>query len=236
MRHLTRQFAIGALQRGRGIEQFLGPASVRGAAGIRWVQITPRSSRYRISLHTVEDPDDDRCGDLTQLVSLDPADEEYVGEGLEVGVADDAAQALSLAEDRTAAVPGRWVNASMAGDEYVDHVRARRSPHASATAGPSPSPDEPTVDITRIRTVFGQIADLLEREAGPGQSVTLPYDLFWSVPADARYTVTEEPGELTIGSLSDALANLDIMAEDPDATIKHALIWLSDVLRALGDA
>ncbi len=37
MRYLTRSFAIGALRRGRGIEQFLGGAEVGGVAGIRWV-------------------------------------------------------------------------------------------------------------------------------------------------------------------------------------------------------
>ncbi|MEU4689056.1 hypothetical protein [Actinoplanes sp. NPDC023714] len=37
MRHLTRQFAIGALRRGRGIEQFLGGADVGGERAVRWV-------------------------------------------------------------------------------------------------------------------------------------------------------------------------------------------------------
>ncbi|GAA3260759.1 hypothetical protein ACFO1B_55995 [Dactylosporangium siamense] len=41
MRYLTRQFAIGALRRGRGIEQFLGGIQLGGEAAIQWVAISP---------------------------------------------------------------------------------------------------------------------------------------------------------------------------------------------------
>lgn len=64
MRYLTRQFAIGALRRGSGIEQFLGGAEVDGVAAVRWVGVSPMGGQYRISLHTVRDLDDDRFGDL----------------------------------------------------------------------------------------------------------------------------------------------------------------------------
>ena len=41
MRYLTRQFAISALRRGNGIEQFLGGADIDGEPAIRWVAISP---------------------------------------------------------------------------------------------------------------------------------------------------------------------------------------------------
>lgn len=126
MRHLTRQFAIGALRRGCGIEQFLGGLEFGGQRAIRWVAISPMNGRYQISLHTVEDPDDDQVGDLPNLISLDPVDEAYVGEGRELAVSDDAEEALALAEHLTDADPRRWVNHAVAGEEYMDLVRSRR--------------------------------------------------------------------------------------------------------------
>jgi hypothetical protein len=128
MRYLTRQFAIGALRRGNGIEQFLGGVRIEDGPAIRWVEISPMNRQYRVSLHTVQDPDDDRVGDLPNLISLDPVDEEYVGEGRELGVTDDGAEAMSLAERLTDARPDRWVNHAVAGEEYMDYVRSRRSP------------------------------------------------------------------------------------------------------------
>jgi len=128
MRYLTRQFALGALCRGNGIEQFLGGAEIDGEPAIRWVAISPMNRQYRISLHTVQDPDDDRVGDLSNLISLDPADEAYVGEGRELGLTEDEADAISLAEHLTDARPDRWVNHAVAGEDYIDYVKSRRDP------------------------------------------------------------------------------------------------------------
>ncbi|MCO8272188.1 hypothetical protein M1L60_16460 [Actinoplanes sp. TRM 88003] len=128
MRYLTRQFATGALRRGNGIEQFLGGAHIDGELAIRWVAISPGNRQYRVSLHTVQDPDDDQVGDLPNLISLDPVDEAYVGEGRQLGVTEDETEAMTLAERLTDARPDRWVNHAVAGEEYMDYVRSRRGP------------------------------------------------------------------------------------------------------------
>ncbi|MDG4826674.1 hypothetical protein O7635_32905 [Asanoa sp. WMMD1127] len=125
-RYLTRQFAMGALRRGKGIEQFLGGAEVNGEAAVRWVEVAPRSGEYRISLHTVRDPDDDQFLDLPNFVSLDPVDEDYVGQGRELGRGADPEEAVRLAEELTAARPDRWVNTAVAGEDYADYVRRSR--------------------------------------------------------------------------------------------------------------
>ncbi len=54
--------------------------------------------QYRVSLHTVQDPDDDRVGGLPNLLSLDPVDEAYIGEGRELARSEDAEEAMALAE------------------------------------------------------------------------------------------------------------------------------------------
>jgi hypothetical protein len=57
---------------------------------------------------------------------LDPVDEEYVGEGRELGRSADEEEAIALAERLAGAAPDRWVNFAVAGEEYLDLVRARR--------------------------------------------------------------------------------------------------------------
>jgi hypothetical protein len=126
MRYLTTQFAVGALRRGKGIEQFLGGFEAAGEPAIRWVEISPADGQYRVSLHTVQNPDDDEFRDLPNLLSLDTVDEAYVGEGRELGIAEDETTAMALAERLTGAAPDRWVNCGVAGEDYADYVRARR--------------------------------------------------------------------------------------------------------------
>jgi hypothetical protein len=127
VRYLTPSFARAALRRGSAIEQFLGVADFHGVAAVRWVEVTPEPQGYRISLHTVRDLDDEHFADLSNFPPLDPEQEEFVGQGREVGRGVDEVEAIALAERLTGAAPERWVNFSMAGEEYLDVVRSRRS-------------------------------------------------------------------------------------------------------------
>jgi hypothetical protein len=125
IRYLTLHFAVGALRRGNGIEQFLGGVDVAGVAAIRWVAISPTGEGYLVSVHTAEDLDGQHA-DLAEFPSVDPADEEYVGQGRALGHMLDEREALQLAEQMTGAASDRWVNFGVAGEEYLDYVRGRR--------------------------------------------------------------------------------------------------------------
>jgi hypothetical protein len=129
VRYLTEVFAVGALRRGRSIEQFLGAASGSEKPGIRWIEIAPTATGFRVVLHVVEDVGGEHFCDLVEFPPLDPGPEEIFG--LEIAAADDAAEAMMIAGTRTWADPDRWVNQGMAGDEYRDFVRAGRPGQAS---------------------------------------------------------------------------------------------------------
>ncbi|HTJ39506.1 MAG TPA: hypothetical protein VL738_40280 [Dactylosporangium sp.] len=126
MRYLTQAFALGALRRGKAIEQFLGPVEVDGVAGVRWVAVSSSAGKYSVTVHTVQDLDDDEFLDMANFPPLDPVDEEYAGQGRELGRHDDPGAAVELAERLTGAVPERWVNFAVVGEEYADFVRSRR--------------------------------------------------------------------------------------------------------------
>ncbi|MFD7985391.1 hypothetical protein ACFV4M_18745 [Kitasatospora indigofera] len=132
MRYLTGSFALGALRRGRTIEQFLGMAGRPDRPGIRWVEVRPSASGYLIVLHTAEDVGGEHFHDLVEFPALD-SDSQEEDFGQAIATAQDESAAMAIAEAGTGAVPGRWVNAGIAQDDYLDFVRAGRPPHPPAT-------------------------------------------------------------------------------------------------------
>ena len=126
VRYLTRSFLLGALRRGNGVEQFLGATQVADTPAIRWVSVDPWGDRYRVSVHTVEDPDDESFRDLHNLMSLDPLEEDFVGQGRELVLVADELEVIEQAERLTGTRPDRWVNFGAAGEDYADLVRSRR--------------------------------------------------------------------------------------------------------------
>ncbi|MFG2820253.1 hypothetical protein ACGFX4_12580 [Kitasatospora sp. NPDC048365] len=88
------------------------------------------------------------------------------------------------------------------------------------------------VSLAELRRSF----DVLLRhvEAAAGDAVALDKDYFWSVPSDELYDVAREPGDLTIGQLSESWQHLKDLLADQDRAVGHHLVWLADVLRAIG--
>ena len=76
-------------------------------------------------MHTAQDLDNEHFQDLVNLPPLGSS-EEYVGEGVELGLVDTETDAIALAERLTGAQTDRWVNFGVAGEDYADLVRARR--------------------------------------------------------------------------------------------------------------
>lgn len=130
MRYLVESLAIGALTRGRSVEQFLGSVGDAHAPGVRWVEVVPIGSEFKVVLHTSADVGSENFCDLVEFPPLDPENEDAEF-GLEIAVATETHDALALAEHRTGAVRGRWVNQGMAQDEYRDFVLSGRPRHAS---------------------------------------------------------------------------------------------------------
>jgi hypothetical protein len=89
------------------------------------------------------------------------------------------------------------------------------------------------VRVDQLRQVFELLIDHVEK--GQGGQLPVSRDYFWSIPAPERYDVYNQPGELTVGQVSEAWDNLHEMLEDPSKVIGYGLVWLADVLRALGD-
>lgn len=123
MRHLATAFALGALRRGKQIEQFLGPID-SDRDGLRWIALSPSATGITIYLGEVEDVGTDTFLDVTEFPPLNPDDETW---GREIAVLSTPQDAMYLAERELGADPERWVNQGVVCDEYQDFRTARGS-------------------------------------------------------------------------------------------------------------
>jgi hypothetical protein len=64
--------------------------------------------------------------------------------------------------------------------------------------------------------------------------LTLDKDYFWSIPPAEAYDVYNEPSNLTVGQLTECLDNLKVIVEDPSRSTSFALVWLGELMRAVG--
>ncbi|MGW6919435.1 hypothetical protein ACWGB8_37315 [Kitasatospora sp. NPDC054939] len=94
--------------------------------------------------------------------------------------------------------------------------------------------DEPlTISLAELRQAVDVLLRRVEAAAG-GDVVALGAEYFWAVPPDEQYDVATPPGELTIGQLSESWQHLRDLVAEPDRAVGYHLVWLADVLRAIG--
>ena len=91
---------------------------------------------------------------------------------------------------------------------------------------------ELVVQVDELRNFAALLLDHLEEHSGA--SIELDHDYYCNIPSDERYQVYEKPENLDIGQLADDLERLRALATDSDLVIGHALMWLGELLRAIG--
>ncbi|GAA0236384.1 hypothetical protein GCM10009527_036130 [Actinomadura nitritigenes] len=129
MRYLPMSLALGALRRGRGIEQLLGGFEEEGRRGVKHALIfpAPRGLCYVMCTAVEDTAELDRHGGL-----LYPSDDAFYPEDANregtrpVGSAPTPEGAIELAERELDADPRLWVNLGMLGYEYRDFVERGR--------------------------------------------------------------------------------------------------------------
>ncbi|MFI5709961.1 hypothetical protein [Kribbella sp. NPDC051620] len=128
MRYLARQSAIGALRRGRSIQQFLGPATGFELPGIRYVEIRP-AGKYELYLYCAEDLGHDQFFEVGEFPSLEPREED--GFGRLIARTDEPEVVLELAKRLVGAATDRWANVGLIDAEYADYLSAGRPADAA---------------------------------------------------------------------------------------------------------
>jgi len=67
-----------------------------------------------------------------------------------------------------------------------------------------------------------------------GDVVSVDHDYYWAIAPEQLYDVFREPAELTIGQLTECLDHLNSIIADPGTATSYGLVWLADLLRAVG--
>ncbi|MGI8310684.1 hypothetical protein [Saccharopolyspora hattusasensis] len=90
------------------------------------------------------------------------------------------------------------------------------------------------MSVEVLRQVFNAALDSLQDRVG--DTVELDKDFFWSIPQEAKYDnyTPPEADQLTLGQLSETWNNLVRLAEPGETVPTYALVWIGDVLKALG--
>ncbi|MGY1649843.1 hypothetical protein [Geodermatophilus sp. SYSU D01119] len=99
-----------------------------------------------------------------------------------------------------------------------------------------PSGQEPqdlVVPLDLLRNSFDVLLRHVREVAG--DEVRLPVDSFWSLFPQQLYDVERPATSQSLGSLDDCLHQLErIAADHPDDLVPYGMVWLADVLRAVG--
>ena len=68
-----------------------------------------------------------------------------------------------------------------------------------------------------------------------GEKIDIPVDYYWNLTKDQKYNPYEQPSELTMGQLSDDWSELHKVINGDAEPISYHLVWLTAILRALGE-
>lgn len=92
------------------------------------------------------------------------------------------------------------------------------------------------INIPELRKITNILLDHIQ-EMG-GDSVDLPVDYYWHIPDEQIYNPNEDtdPSSFTIGQLTDDWQKLrKFLDREEYGPIGYGLVWLSAVLRAIGE-
>lgn len=89
------------------------------------------------------------------------------------------------------------------------------------------------IKISDVRNVTNKLFDYLE-EAGH-HIVEIDMDYYWEVEEEQRYVPMDEPTLYSVGQLTDDWSEISKILDGQDDPIGYALVWLSSILRVIGE-
>jgi hypothetical protein len=89
------------------------------------------------------------------------------------------------------------------------------------------------VTTAELRQLCNQL--LTHLESNGIHTISVTDDYYWNVPSDQRYNPYEQPGQPDLGQLSDDIRELRRTLEGEREPVAYALVWLSSLLRYVGE-
>lgn len=89
-----------------------------------------------------------------------------------------------------------------------------------------------SIDIRVLREVLNRIFDFVEKDLACSK-VELRHDYYWSMDADALYSMETQPEELDCGSLVDDWAFIESAFQNPERALPVTLLHVAPIIREL---
>lgn len=89
------------------------------------------------------------------------------------------------------------------------------------------------VKLSDLRTLSNLILTHLEQKGL--KSIELTDDYYWDLPKEKLYDPYQDPCDFEMGQLSDDWSDLLKILEGKNEPIGYGLVWLSSILRAIGE-
>jgi hypothetical protein len=88
------------------------------------------------------------------------------------------------------------------------------------------------ISTEQLQSAAKRLLDHLE--SVEGNQIYLEKDFFWEISGDEVYDVYRQPQVFTVGQLSESWKNIQDILDGKSSPNAYALVWLADVLRAIG--
>jgi len=89
------------------------------------------------------------------------------------------------------------------------------------------------VKVSELREIADRLFTYLEETER--REFEISEDYYWSIEKDEVYDPRKDPKALTMGQLSDDWNELRDILNDESPPIGYALVWLSAILRIVGE-
>lgn len=90
------------------------------------------------------------------------------------------------------------------------------------------------ISTADLRKVVNILIDHLEEN--DCQSFELTADYYWHIPKELKYDPYQEPNNFSLGQLTDDWTELQGLLQGSSEPISYALVWLSSVIRFIGES
>ena len=89
------------------------------------------------------------------------------------------------------------------------------------------------IQTSEIRAIVETLCQYLEETKR--HEIETEQDYYWQIPRSDLYDPTKDPTDFTLGQLTDDWSELQRIAKDTSPPIGFAFVWLSSILRIIGE-
>ena len=89
------------------------------------------------------------------------------------------------------------------------------------------------INVSDLRIAAEKL--LAHVEEAHGASIEIDADFYWNIPEEERLDPYKQPSELEVGQLVDDWDKIQKFARGQEDPVSYGLVWLSALLRTIGD-